>query len=142
MGYSLKTHQPVSEELKAYVPATLELVVISTLGAVLIGLPLGVMSAQRKDQWVDHFCRFFSVGAVSLPTFWVGLFLQLIFYRVLDILPMGDQLSTNIKLMYEIPKITGFLTVDSLITGNFVVFKDALRHLILPGITIAMYPIG
>ncbi len=55
---------------------------------------------------------------------------------------MGDQLSTNIKLMYEIPKITGFLTVDSLITGNFVVFKDALRHLILPGITIAMYPIG
>ncbi|HHX23387.1 MAG: ABC transporter permease [Tepidanaerobacteraceae bacterium] len=142
LGYSLKTHQPVSEELKAYVPATLELVVISTLGAVLIGLPLGVMSAQRKDQWVDHFCRFFSVGAVSLPTFWVGLFLQLIFYRVLDILPMGDQLSTNIKLMYEIPKITGFLTVDSLITGNFVVFKDALRHLILPGITIAMYPIG
>lgn len=142
LGYSLKTHQPVINELKAYIPATLELVVISTLGAIVIGLPLGVMSARRKDQWLDHFCRFFSVGAVSLPTFWVGLFLQLIFYRLLGWLPMGDQLSMNIKLMYDIPKITGFLTFDSLITGNFVVFFDAIKHLILPGITIAMYPIG
>ncbi len=142
LGYSLKTHQPVMQELKSYIPATLELVLLSTIGAIFIGLPLGVLSAKRKDQWVDHFCRFFSVGAVSLPTFWVGLFLQLIFYRILGILPMGDQLSLEVKLLHNIPKITGFVFFDSLITGNFIVFKDALKHLILPGITIAMYPIG
>lgn len=142
LGYSLKTHQPVMQELKSYIPATLELVLLSTIGAIFIGLPLGVLSAKRKDQWVDHFCRFLSVGSVSLPTFWVGLFLQLIFYRILGILPMGDQLSLEVKLLYDIPKITGFVFLDSLITGNFIVFKDALKHLILPGITIAMYPIG
>ncbi|MEW6624787.1 MAG: ABC transporter permease [Bacillota bacterium] len=142
LGYSLKTHQPVMNELKAYIPATLELVLISTIAAVFIGLPLGVISAKRKDRLIDHICRFFSVGAVSLPTFWAGIFLQLIFYRWLGLLPMGDQLSMNVRLMYDIPKITGFITFDSLITGNFFIFKDAILHLILPGITIALYPIG
>lgn len=142
LGRSLISHKPIKDELKAYIPATMELVLLSTIGAVFIGLPLGLIAAKKKDQWADHFCRFFSVGTVSLPTFWVALLLQLIFYRVLEIFPMGDQLSTNIKLMYDIPKITGFLIFDSLITGNIIVFKDALLHIILPGITIAMYPIG
>lgn len=142
LGYSLRSHQPVAQELKSYLPATIELVLLSTVFAILVGIPLGVVSAKRKDQWVDHLSRFFSVGAVSLPTFWVGLFLQLIFYRILGVLPLGDQLSTNVKLLYEIPHLTGFITLDSLITGNWVVFKDALAHIILPGITIALYPIG
>lgn len=142
LGNSLRTHQPVTKELKSNLPATLELVLLSTVFAILIGIPLGVVSAKRKDKWVDHLSRFFSVGTVSLPTFWVGLFLQLIFYRWLSILPLGDQLSRDVKLLYEIPHITGFIMLDSLVTGNLVVFKDALLHIILPGITIAMYPIG
>ncbi|WP_367669377.1 ABC transporter permease [Caldanaerobacter subterraneus] len=142
LGYSLKTHQPVLKELISHIPPTLELVLLGTIGGVIIGLPLGVWSAKRKDEWFDHICRFFAVGALSFPTFSIAILLQLIFYKWLGILPMGDQLSTNIKLMYDIPKITGFLTIDSLITGNFVVFKDALIHLILPAITIATYPIG
>jgi peptide/nickel transport system permease protein len=142
LGKSLKTHQPVILELENYLPATIELVLLSTFVAALIGLPLGVISAKQKDRWLDHFSRFFSVGAVSLPTFWVGLFLQLIFYRWLGVLPLGGELSTNIKLAYQIPHITGFLLLDSLITGNMVVFKDALLHFILPGITVALYPIG
>lgn len=142
LGRSLRSHQPVAQELKSYLPATIELVLISTIAATLIGLPLGVLSAKRKDEWLDHLCRFFSVGAVSLPTFWMGLGLQLICYRVLGILPMGDRLSTEVKLFYDIPRITGFLLFDSLITGNSVVFKDALVHMILPGIVIATYPIG
>ncbi|GAB6178692.1 ABC transporter permease [Desulfotomaculum defluvii] len=141
-GKSLRSHQPVADELKAYLPATIELVVLSTIIAVFLGIPLGVLSAKRKDQMVDHFSRIFSVGAVSLPTFWVGLFLQLLFYRYLEILPLGDQLSTDIKLLYEIPNITGFLLFDSLITGNFVILQDVLIHMILPGITIALYPLG
>lgn len=141
-GRSLRSHQPVAKELKSYLPATIELVLLSTIVATLIGLPMGVLSAKRKDEWLDHSSRFFSVGAVSLPTFWVGLFLQLVFYRILGILPMGGQLSMEVKLLYGIPHVTGFLLLDSLITGNLLIFKDALLHMIMPGITIAAYPIG
>lgn len=142
LGYSLKTKQPVVNELKTYIPPTLELVLISTILAILIGIPLGLYSAKKKDKMLDHFCRFFSVGAVSLPTFWVALFLQLIFFRWLKILPLGGQLDTKIKLLYHIPKITGLLTLDSLISGNKIIFIDSLKHIILPAITIALYPIG
>lgn len=142
LGYSLRSHQPVSTELKSYLPATLELVLLSTIFAVLTGIPLGVLSAYKKDHWLDHLSRFFSVGAVSLPTFWVGLFLQLIFYRLLGVLPLGDQLSTSVRLLNPVRHITGFVIFDSLVTGNFIVFRDALAHIVLPGITIALYPIG
>lgn len=142
LGASLRTRRPIMLELKENVPATLELVLVSTIAAVFIGIPLGVISARRKDEWIDHVSRLFSVGVVSLPTFWVGLILQLLFFRILGILPMGGQLSTQIKLTMEIPKITGFIIFDSLITGNFQIFLDALWHIILPGITIGLYPIG
>ncbi|MCS6907049.1 MAG: ABC transporter permease, partial [Anaerolineales bacterium] len=95
-----------------------------------------------KDRLVDHLSRLFSIGAVSLPTFWIGLILQLLFARTLQWFPMGGQLSTEIKLTMEIPRITGFLTFDSLISGNFVILLDALWHLVLPGITIGVYPVG
>jgi peptide/nickel transport system permease protein len=103
---------------------------------------LGVVSAKRKGQMVDHLSRLFSVGVVSLPTFWIGLILQLVFFRILGIMPMGGQLSTSVKLMMDVPTITGFITIDSLLAGNLTVFVDALWHMILPGFTIAMYPIG
>ncbi len=142
LGNSLRTRRPIMQDLKDYLPATIELVLISTIAAVFVGIPLGVISARRKDQMVDHISRLFSVGVVSLPTFWVGLVLQLVFFRMLGILPLGGQISTEIKVMMEIPEITGFLMFDSLITGNFKIFFDALRHIILPGITIALYPVG
>ncbi len=142
LGNSLRTRRPVALELKENLPATIELVFLSTIAAVFIGIPLGVISARRKDQMVDHISRLFSVGVVSLPTFWVGLIFQLVFFRILGIFPMGGQLSTEIKIMMEIPNITGFLLFDSLITGNFTIFFDALWHLILPGITIGLYPVG
>lgn len=142
LGHSLRTRRPIMLDLKENLPATIELVLISTIAAVFIGIPLGVISAKRKDQWLDHISRLFSVGVVSLPTFWVALILQLVFFRILGILPMGGQLSTEIKLTMEIPKITGFIIFDSLITGNFRVFFDALWHLIMPGISIGLYPIG
>jgi len=99
-------------------------------------------SAKKKDKLLDRFCRFFSVGAVSLPTFWVALFLQLIFYRWLQLLPLGGQLDARLKLLYEIPRIMGLLTFDTLISGNMTLFVDALKHIILPAITISLYPIG
>lgn len=142
LGNSLRTRRPVSLELMESLPATIELVLISTFAAVFIGIPLGVISAKQKDRLLDHLSRLFSIGAVSLPTFWIGLILQLVFARTLRWFPMGGQLSTEIKLTMEIPQITGFLMFDSLVTGNFVILSNALWHLVLPGITIGLYPVG
>ncbi|MCG8542042.1 MAG: ABC transporter permease [Clostridia bacterium] len=142
LGYSLRTHQPVSKELAAFIPATLELVLLSFLFAVIIGVPLGIYSAKKKDRLLDHISRLFSIGAVSLPTFWVALFFQLIFYSRLGILPLGGRLSTEITVMFDIPEITGMILFDSAVTGQWEIFKDALMHMVLPCITIALYPIG
>jgi|YNPMSStandDraft_1061717.scaffolds.fasta_scaffold00636_13 peptide/nickel transport system permease protein len=142
LGYSLRTRRPITLELLESLPATIELVLISTLAAVFVGIPLGVLSAKYKDRLVDHLSRLFAIGVVSLPTFWIGLILQLVFARTLQLFPLGGQLSTEIKIMMEIPKVTGFLLFDSLITGNFTIFTDAVWHLVLPGVTIGLYPIG
>ncbi len=142
LGYSLRTHRPIMDELKSRVPATIELIAFSTVISILVGLPLGMLSAKKKNRVQDHLSRFFSIGFVSVPTFWLALILQLVFFKILGLLPMGGQLSMDIKLFHEIPDITGFLIIDSIITGDFVIFKNALIHLILPGIAIAAYPIG
>ena len=142
LGRSLRSHQPITAELVNYLPATMELVLISTFLSVIAGIPLGVLSAKRKDELIDHICRFFSVGAVSLPTFWVGMFLQLVFYGGLKLLPLGSRVSYEMGILYEIPNITGFIILDSLMTGNFAIAANALTHIILPGITLALYPIG
>lgn len=142
LGKSLNSHQPIMQELATYVPATLELVLVAFLFAILLGIPLGIYSAKKKDQMLDHISRFFSIGAVSLPTFWVAIVLQLIFYRGLGWLPLGGRLSVEMSIFGNIPNITGMLLFDSLITGNFEVFFDAFKHIILPGITISLYPIG
>ncbi|KPU42547.1 putative D,D-dipeptide transport system permease protein DdpB [Oxobacter pfennigii] len=142
LGYSLRTHQPVAKELKAFIPATLELVLIAFLFAVIIGIPLGIYSAHMKDKALDHVSRLFSIGSVSLPTFWVALFLQLIFYNKLGILPLGGQLSTDMKILYEIPRVTRMLLIDCIITGNWSLFLDAAGHYVLPCLTISLYPIG
>ena len=142
LGISLNSKEPVTKELGQYVPATLELVFVAFLLAVVLGIPLGIYSAKQKDRALDHASRFFSIGAVSLPTFWVALFLQLIFYKTLSWLPIGGQLSVTATVFSTKPNITGFLLVDCLLTGNFAMFSDALSHIILPCITISLYPIG
>jgi peptide/nickel transport system permease protein len=142
LGKSLKSHMPVTQELLERLPATIELVLWSTIAAFVIGLPLGVLSAQRKGKLLDHFIRFFSVGAVSLPSFWNALLFQLVFFSFLGILPFGGQVSQDIQLFSDIPHVTGFLMLDSLITGNFPLFKDVLLHMIMPGLALAAYPMG
>ncbi|RKX81465.1 MAG: ABC transporter permease, partial [Spirochaetes bacterium] len=119
LGRSLRSHQPISQELLEFIPATAELVFIATLLAIIIGIPMGIYSAKYKNKGIDHVSRLFSVGAVSLPTFWVALFLQLIFYNWMEILPLGSRLSTQISILYDVPDITGLIIFDSLITGNW-----------------------
>ena len=142
LGVSLTTKQPVLKDLIQYVPATLELVLLAFLLAVIIGIPLGIYSAKKKDKLFDHVSRIFSIGSVSLPTFWVALFLQLIFYKTLQLLPIGGEISVNASIFFDRPHITGMLCLDCLLTGNWALLGDALKHLILPCVTIALYPIG
>ncbi|MDD3367467.1 MAG: ABC transporter permease [Lachnospiraceae bacterium] len=142
LGKSLKTHKPVSEELGEYIPATLELVIMAFVLAIVLGIPLGIYSAKKKDKMLDHASRVFSIGAVSLPTFWVALFLQLIFYKTLNVLPLGGQVSVTATIFESRPHITGLLLLDCILTGKFNLFMDGLQHIILPCITIALYPIG
>jgi len=142
LGVSLNNKQPITSELKKYIPATFELVIIAFILAVIIGIPLGIYSAKQKDKALDHISRIFSIGAISLPTFWVALFLQLLFYKSLQILPIGGQLSMEMTFFEERPNITGLLLLDCMLTGKWAMFADALKHIILPCITIALYPIG
>lgn len=142
LGVSIRTHRPVLSDILSFAPASLELVGTSIIIAVAIGIPLGVISATRKDSWVDHLSRLFSIGGVSIFTPWLGMMGQLLFFKWLGLLPVGDRISTSVSIQYPIQRITGFYLIDSLITGNFVAFQDVLAHLILPAFVIAAYPIG
>jgi peptide/nickel transport system permease protein len=142
LGNSIKTHQPITTDLRTYLPATMELVVAGMLMAVTIGVPLGVLSGAKKASLLDHLTRLFSIAGVSMPTFWLGLLLQLFFFSRLGILPLAGRISTEVALYHPIEPITGFYLIDSAITGNWVAFKDALLHIILPAFTLATYAIG
>ena len=142
LGVSIRTHRPVLSDILSFAPASLELVGTSIIIAVSIGIPLGVISATRKDSWVDHLSRLFSIGGVSIFTPWLGMIGQLLFFKWLGLLPVGDRISTTVSIQYPIQRITGSYLIDSLITGNFVAFRDVLAHLILPALVVAAYPIG
>jgi peptide/nickel transport system permease protein len=129
-------------DIKAYLPATLELVLTSILMAMAIGVPLGVLSGARKGKWIDHLTRLFSIAGVSIPTFWLGLLLQLLFFKQLEILPISGRISNTVALYHPIAKITGIYLLDSLVTFNWTALKDVVLHLILPSFTLGVYALG
>jgi len=142
LGTSVRTHQAVASDLRVFLPATLELVLAAMLIAVVIGLPLGVLSGAKKGSWLDHSTRLVAVAGVSIPTFWLGLIFQLIFFSWLGLLPLGGRVSTEVALFSPVEQISGFYLIDSAVTGNWIAFKDALLHLILPAFTLATFAIG
>ena len=139
LGVSTYTQQDVVMDLKRYFPATLELTLFSMFITVLIGIPFGIISANKKDKLPDQITRFAALIGVAMPAFWLGIILLLFFYLQLGVLPGAGRLDTWLSP----PKhITGMYTVDALVTGNWTVFNSALIHLILPGITQAAVTIG
>ncbi len=141
-GVSVRTRRPIADELRVYLPATLELVFFSMVITVILGIPLGVVSAACKDSAIDHLSRIFAVMNVSTPVFWLALLLQLLLVRNLGLLPMGGRVSQEITLFAPIKHITGFYMVDAAMTSNWLGFRDALLHLILPAVTLASYGTG
>lgn len=142
LGTSLRTKRDVLQDLKTYIPATMELVVYAMLLAVIIGIPLGVISARFKDNLVDHLTRFFTISSVSLPTFVVALLLQYVFFGKLGLFPLNGQVDSVVSLIHKVPLVTGWTTLDALLAGDMALFKNACWHLVLPCLTIAFYPIG
>jgi len=141
-GVSVKTHQPILTDLKSYLPATLELVVTGMIMAVLVGIPLGVLSGAKKYSLLDHTSRLLAVAGVSMPTFWMALLLQFFFFGRLKLLPLGSRVSRDISLFNPIQQITGFYVIDSLVSGNWPALRSTLIHLILPAFTLSTYAIG
>jgi peptide/nickel transport system permease protein len=121
--------RPVAAALAQYFPATLELTIAAMILTLLIGIPIGIISAIRKDRIEDHIVRVFSLMGVSIPVFWFALILQYVFFLKLGWLPLGGRLPAN---MMPPPTVTGLYTVDSLLAGQWNTFVQAVIYLIMP----------
>ncbi|MGP6172171.1 ABC transporter permease [Microbacterium sp. A204] len=141
-GDSLATKRPVLMELATRLPATLELLFAAMILATVGGIILGVIASRRPGGIVDGAVRVVAIGGVSVPSFWLGLLLQVVFVGSLGILPATGQFSKGIEYTNPVADITGFALLDSVISGNFVAFGDGMAHLILPAVTLAAYPMG
>lgn len=139
MGQSLVTNHNVATDIAFFFPATLELTTVGMIIAILVGVPLGVIAGLNKDEAEDNVSRAFSFFAVSLPAFWAGILLQLVFAFQLDLLPATGRLG---DIAHVPPRVTGLLLVDSLLALNFEAFMSAARHLVLPAVTLALAPIA
>lgn len=134
LGTSIRTQKPVVEDLIAFFPATIELALLAFFFAILIGIPLGVLAAVKKDTFWDHGSRVFSIAGVSTPVFWSGLVMILIFYGYLEWFPSTGRLDIHIN---PPTKITGLYIVDSLLTLDMIAFKNSLWHILIPAITLS-----
>lgn len=141
-GISYKSRRPIAQDLQAYLPATLELAAVSTLLALVIGIPAGAFAAAWRGGWLDRAGGFGSIAAVAMPTFFLAMLLQAVFAQWLGILPLSGRLSREIAIADPLAPLTGFTLVDALLAGRLDVFRDALAHLVLPSLTLAAYPAG
>lgn len=139
LGTSIRTGRPVLEDLKTFFPATLELAFCALLIALLVGIPLGVLSAVYRNRWTAHLVRLMALTGISTPAFWLGLGVIVLFYGKLDWLPGSGRLDD----WFDPPtRVSGFYLLDSLLEGNIEVFFNALQHLILPAATLAFVHLG
>jgi peptide/nickel transport system permease protein len=140
LGTSAVSTIPVAEELKRRWPATFELALAATLVAVIFGIPVGILAAVRKNSLLDTLSMSLSLVGVSMPVFWLGLLLVYLFAVNLHWLPTGGRLSTDLAIDFR--PITGFLLLDGLVALKPGVVLDALKHLVLPALTLGTIPLA
>ena len=138
LGNSIHRRIPVTETLFLRFPATVELALLSMLIAVMVGVPVGITSAARRNSVLDSVSMIGSLIGVSMPIFWLGLMEIMLFAVFLQWLPSGGRLSTGV----EVKAITNLILVDSLLTGNIEGFVDALKHIAMPTIALATIPMA
>lgn len=138
-GISLYTNRPVAQDIAESFPATFELVLLSTFFVVVFGVGLGVLGARYRDTWLDSVLRLFSVIGVVSPTFVWAIFFMLVFSFWFELFPVGGRLSEG---MLVPPDVTGLYVIDTLLAGHWYGFFDAVHHLILPAIALALPALG
>ena len=134
LGRSFFHRRPVAEVIWERLPATIELTVVAMLIAFAIGLPLGVLAAVKRGTVIDKLATTVSLVGVSMPAFWLGIMLILVFAVQLGIMPV----SGRIAFVYEVPRITGFVLVDTLVQGRLQAFGNAAWHIALPALTLGV----
>jgi peptide/nickel transport system permease protein len=137
LGTSIHRRIPVSETLAERFPATLELALLSILIALLVGLPVGIASASRRNSLLDGITMVGSLIGVSMPIFWLGLMEIMLFAIFLNWLPTGGRLTVNFDA-----NITHLLLIDTLLKGNLPAFWDAFKHIIMPALALATIPMA
>jgi peptide/nickel transport system permease protein len=138
-GISRATYQPVSSEILLRLPATFELVVAAMLIAAAVAIPLGLAAGVRSGSVADRVSQIVVQAGVSLPAFWVGLILIYVFFAVFHVLPAPlGQLDPSVTVP---PRVTGLITLDTLLARDMDAFASALRHLLLPAMTLALVAI-
>lgn len=135
LGRAVQTGNTVADDLRRYFPATMELVLLSISASVLLGVPLGMLAAARRNRPFDHAVRVLAVSGVALPGFWAALLLQLLFAVRLGWLPTSGQLSVSTP---PPPALTGMIVVDALLALDWPVFIEALRYALLPALVLAL----
>jgi peptide/nickel transport system permease protein len=140
LGTSWQTTRPVLDDLVQRFPATLELVSLGLLAAILIGVPLGLASAIKERSAIARIADFYGLSAGSLPDFWLALVLIFVFYTLLQWAP--PPLGRIDFAVIPPPPLTGMLTVDSLLAGDWAAFRSAAAHLVLPVLTLGLINAG
>ena len=138
MGTSIVTKQPVLEQFLTLFPATLELSICAIIVAVVLGIPAGIFAALKRGTFFDQSIMGTALVGYSMPIFWWGLLLIILFSGILQWTPVSGRIS----LLYYFPSVTGFMLIDSLLSGQEGAFKSALSHLILPTIVLATIPLA
>ncbi|HET6824477.1 MAG TPA: ABC transporter permease [Amnibacterium sp.] len=139
LGTSIQTHDPVTADLAAAFPATVELALFVIVLSIVIGLGLGLIAALRHNRLSDQVIRVVSLLGISVPTFWLAVAVYFLFFFVLHWAPGSGRLDPADT---PPPTVTGLYTVDALLAGQPAVFFDALSHLVLPGIVLTLYTVG
>ena len=136
-SYIIERNTPVREVLATKLPVTIELALYGQLFGIIFGIPFGVISAVKQDSIVDHTTRVGALAGISIPIFWSGPILIYIFAQVLGILPTSGRISS----LYNVGAIrmTGMVTIDTLLAGEWDMFKSAVRHMLLPSLVIGIY---
>jgi peptide/nickel transport system permease protein len=141
-GIAIHTHRPVLSDLAVAAPASLELVTAAMIIALVVAVPLGLISARWPGRASDQAIRAGSILGVSMPIFWLALILQLVFAQRLQLLPVAGEYSPSLLFTHPLTRLTGFGLIDAPLTGNWPMFGSLLSHLLLPAVVIAAYPAG
>lgn len=132
LGNSYMFNAPVKDVILRALPATIELALAAIVIALLLGVPIGILSAVKRNSWLDRITMGWAFLGISMPAFWLGLVLIILFGVNWGLLPTQGRLDHFV----ELKTITGIYTLDSILTGNLEAFKSSVRHLLLPGFTL------